>query len=105
MAGAIYLSNDNLLEIDGLKNTATDAYINNATVTATLVDEGGTAVVGETWPITLSYVSGSDGKYRGTLKDTLSLTAGLGYTAQITADGGADLKGYWEFPLRSAVRT
>ena len=103
-AKAIYLSNDHLLELRGLKNIATDAYIDDATVTATLVDEEGVEVAGQGWPLTLSYVSGSDGIYRGTLTDSLSLTEDLEYTAKITASGGSDLAGYWEIPLRAAIR-
>lgn len=103
-AKAIYLSNDHLLEVRGLKNIAADEYIDDATVTVTLVDEEGAEVSGQSWPLTLSHVAGSDGIYRGTLTDSLSLTVDLEYTAQITASGGSNLAGYWEIPLRAAIR-
>ncbi len=105
MAQALYKSNDNLLEIDGLKNAATDAYIDDATVTVTLVDAEGAEVTGQSWPTTMSYVASSNGKYRAVLKDALSVTNLDRYTAKITADGGSDLLGYWEFPLSAIVRT
>lgn len=105
MASALYVGNDNVLEVDGLKNAVADTYINNATVSVILVDKNGEQVEGDTWPKTMDYVADSDGKYRCTLKDTLSLSPMEAYTATITADGGADLKGYWEFALRSATRT
>lgn len=100
----IYVGNDNVLKVTALADDA-GTYINTATVTATLEDESGAEVSGETWPITLSYVSASDGNYQGVLKDTLSLSTVKEYTAKITADDGANKKGYWEFPLRSAART
>ena len=99
----IYISNDNLLTLDALTNTADSSFINDATVTVTLVDSTGTEVTGETWPLAMSYVSSSNGKYQATLTDSLSLSKGT-YTAQITANGGAGLLGYWEITLRALVR-
>ena len=101
----LYIENDNLLELDGLQNAATDAYVNGATVTVTLRDQEGTAVTGQTWPATMYYVANSNGKYRATLEDVLSLTSRKRYTAEIDADGGAGLKGHWEFPLKALKRT
>ena len=100
MTEIVYHQNDNLLEVDLLKNVDTAAYINNATVTATLKDASGNNVVGETWPLTMSYVAASNGKYRAKLKDTLTLIPGRGYVAEITADGGADLRAFWELPVK-----
>ena len=104
-AKAIYLSNDHLLELRGLKNIAADEYIDDATVTVTLVDEEGVEVAGQSWPLTLSYVPGSDGIYRGTLEDALDLTENLEYTAKITASGGSNLAGYWEITNRGTIRS
>jgi hypothetical protein len=85
-------ASDNLLKVSGLKNEATGAYLNSATLTATLYDTGGTEIVGETWPISLSYVADSDGIYQGNLKDTLTLAPGDVVKIVIVADDGADLK-------------
>lgn len=101
----IYKGNDNLLEIDLLTNDATGAFINAATVTVTLVDVEGSEVAGQSWPTTLSYVSASDGKYRATLQDVLTLTASDIYTAKITADGGPGLLAYFELGLVVKIRT
>jgi hypothetical protein len=84
--------NDNVLEILGLRNEITDAYINDATVTVTLTETDGTEIVGQSWPLSLPYVAGSNGNYRVTLKDTLTLTDIDEVIATIDADGGADLK-------------
>lgn len=94
-----YYKSDNLLEVDELKNKITGAYINNATVTCTVVDDQGVQVSGETWPITLNYVAASNGKYRGNLKDTLNVSLDRYYYAEITADAGTDLKRFWRIQL------
>jgi hypothetical protein len=39
------------------------------------------------WPASMPYVTGSDGDYSVTLEDTLVLTTGVTYYAEITADG------------------
>lgn len=95
MSDVLYLQSDNLLELKGLKNAASGAYINNATVTVTLVDASGTSVSGQSWPATLSYVSGSNGDYRLTLEDTLPLSENGTYVARVTAIGDG-LKRYFE---------
>ena len=105
MSATIYISNDNLLEVRSLYDEGADAYVNDATVTVTLEDIAGTEIVGETWPLSLSYVSASNGIYQATLADTLTLTAGTKVVAKVTADGGAGKKGYWEKTLTVANRT
>jgi len=104
MIEEIYILNDNLLVLDGLKNQQDGSYLNAATVTCTLVNGNGTNVAGQTWPLALVFQAGSNGKYVGTLEDTLSLSEGQVYTARIDADGGAGLKGHWEIPLKAQVR-
>ena len=101
----LYVSNDNLLTVDELYDVVGAAYLNAATVTVTLVDSSGSEVTGQSWPTTLAYVASSNGKYRAVLEDGLGLTAGQPYTAKVTADGGADKKGYWEVPCRAITRT
>lgn len=83
----IYLANDNLLELQGLTNVANAAYVNTATVSATVVDKNGTNVAGQSWPLTLSYVTASNGNYRGTLEDALSLTENEDYTVRVAVSG------------------
>jgi hypothetical protein len=103
MALGVYFSSDNLLEVTGLKNAASGNFVNNATVTANIVDSDGNAVTNAT-NISLSYISGSNGNYRGTIPDTADIDRSAEYVAQITADGGAGLKAYWEIDLQSQVR-
>lgn len=100
----LYIGNDNLLEIAGLKNELTGLDLNGATVTVTLLDADGAEVGGEVWPKALDYVTGSDGIYRCTLPYTLSLTAGRRYTTQITADAGNGLRALWELECVARAR-
>jgi hypothetical protein len=86
-----YLNSDNIITISGLKDVTADTFINTATCAVTLYDSNDVEVSGETWPLTLNYVSASDGIYRATLADTLSVSAGE-YTAIVTADDGAGQK-------------
>jgi len=104
MAEILYIANDNLLRLSGLRNESTEDYVNNATVTVTLKDSGDSPVSGQAWPLTLVYVATTNGRYEGTLEETLVLVADASYTAEIDAVL-VDLKAHWEFPLLAEVRT
>lgn len=82
MSLVLYIDNDNRIKLSGLKD-ADDTYQNSATVTVTLKDASGNEVSGQSWPLTMSYVSGSDGNYQAVLDDGLSLTAGQRLTAVV----------------------
>lgn len=70
------------------KGMATDegTVINDATVAFTLKDSSGVAVSGAS-AITMGYVAGTSGNYRGILSNTVTagLTAGARYQIVITA--------------------
>ena len=84
----VYINNDNYLIIEELQNDLTDAYIADATATVTLTDTLTAAEVsGATWPLAMTYISGTVGSYSVLLADTLSLTAGRNYTATIAVTG------------------
>lgn len=100
----LYIGNDNVITLSGLQDSIDDSYKNAASVTVTLVDSEGTEVAGETWPLSMAYVAASNGEYRATLADTLTLEAGE-YIAQVSADAGAGLKGYWEISVTVQTRT
>lgn len=76
--------NDQFIEIDGLQDPTTGAFVNNATVTATLVDQYGNAVPGCT-NVTLNYLATTNGNYRGLVEQTFNPIIGAGYTLQVTA--------------------
>lgn len=100
----LFVGNDTVLEIRGLKNEVTGGFLNAAAVSATLVDAEGDEVTGQGWPVNLSYVAGSDGVYRVTLPYSLGLTAGGRYTANVSANGGAGLRASWKIPCVARAR-
>ena len=93
MTESILISNDNSIQVE-CQDPRTLAYINNATVTCTLKDANGVNVVGQSWPLTLVYVSGSNGLYRGILEEELVLVGQAPYFAHIDVDAGSDVKGF-----------
>lgn len=100
----LYVGNDLVIKLSALTNVETGAFINAAAVSVTLSDRIGVEVPGETWPLALAYVTGSDGIYRATLKDTLDIIVGKTYTAEIIADGGDGLRGKWTEYVPAEVR-
>jgi len=104
---SIFADNTSRIELRGLRvNTAVDTFewINDATVTATITDSAGAEVVGETWPLTLNYESGSDGNYSAVLDDELSIADRDNLTAVLTATSGSSV-GKWTCPVQVATRT
>ena len=88
-AFTLYIDNDNLITLSGLTNPATGAYVNDATVQlVSLLDSTSTEVTGVSWPLSMSYVSSSNGDYRGTIDKLAALTNGARYTGSITAVSG-----------------
>lgn len=102
---SIYMQSDNVITVSEVKNALTDAYINNATVTCTLKDSAGVNVLGQTWPLTLSYVSASNGVYKGTLEDGLTLVRGRYYVAHVDIDAGSDLIDHIEIGYTAAIKS
>lgn len=100
----LYLGSDMLFEMAGLRDQVTGDYLNAATVTVTLKDSAGVNVTGETWPLALAYVTSSNGVYRATLKDTLSLTANARYVATVIADAGSGKTARWELDVVARTR-
>jgi len=100
----IYITNDNVIELTGLQSAVDETYQNSATVTVTITDSAGEEVAGETWPLAMAYVSGSDGDYRANLADTLTLVDGASYTAAVTADAGVNGLATWTERLTARTR-
>ena len=100
----IFVGNDMLLEVSGLKDDVTGDYLNAATVTVTLKDSAGSNVSGQAWPLTLSYVTASNGVYRATLIDSLSVTANARYVATVIADGGEGKRAQWSLDVVARTR-
>ena len=101
----VFVANSNLLTLVGLKAFIGGAFVNDADVEVTVVDSEGVNVAGATWPQIMGYVAASDGNYRVVLTHELAFEAKRNYTAKITADGGVDRIGYWEFKFKPLIRT
>ncbi len=64
-----YKENDNLIRWDGMARASDGAYVNDATVTFSLKDSDDEELVSGSMP----YVSGSNGRYQGTVQSTVGL--------------------------------
>lgn len=101
----LYLGNNSIVDVTGLRNENTGAYVADAVVSVTLLDQTGRPVIGSDWPLTLAYLAGSNGVYRATLPHTLDLVEGGRYLARIVADSGAGLQAQWDMPCVGRLRT
>jgi len=97
ISAKIFIDNtDHVLTVDGLDDAISPgSYINGATVQITLTDLAGVNISGEIFPLALTYVAASNGKYQNTLRDTLDVAAGDVVKVLITADNGAGYHREW----------
>ncbi len=82
---SLSISSDNIVSLNGLKDQIAGTYVNNATVSATLM-QGSTQVT----TFTLNYVSNSNGVYEGLLRNSVTgalIPDGI-YTVLLTAQTG-----------------
>lgn len=100
----LYDGNDMVLEVASLKNDVSGEFLNEATVTVSLADSAGEPVAGNPWPLALEYLEDSNGVYRATLADTLTLSPGARYVAEVIADAGSGQRGKWEVDCVCRVR-
>ena len=86
-----YIGSDNVIQLADFYDAVAGSYLNSATVTATMTDLSGNEVTGVTWPMTLSYVAASNGKYLVTVDKAAVVTENATYFVTITAaEGGID---------------
>lgn len=105
----VYVGNDNVVRLTGaravnLSDGASTFLDGTATVTFRLQTPDQVDVAGETWPVTMEYILGSDGDFLGILRDTLALTPGTLYTFVGTADHGVDQHGAWRIVVMATER-
>lgn len=103
MNAKLYVGNDNLVTVTGLFDRVLGQYVNAASVTATVLDQNGATVSGITLPISLAYLSGSNGDYYGTLGQALNIIDGASYKAVITASSLAG-EALWTIPVQAINR-
>ena len=79
-------------------------YVNDATVTATITDASDVDVTGQTWPVTLDYVTGSDGVYKKTIGPVSGIAADTVYKVIFDVTGAGGLIAQWVHTVTSSVR-
>lgn len=101
---ALYIGNDNVVEVDALRDGLKGPYINNAVVACGVFDDDGNPVGGLSFPVPLDYVEGSNGKYRAILDKALDIEKNEFYTViiDVTALGGLDA--HWELRVQGLTR-
>ena len=98
----LYVGNDCVLELQ-TKDAINASDLSGAAVTYVLKDDAGATVASGS--MTYIELSGGYYKFRATLVDTLTITAGDSYTAEVDADGGDGEKGHWEQAVTAQTRT
>jgi len=78
--------------------------VNDATVTVTILDSNDVELVGESWPVTLPFVSGSKGVYRKTFDPFVNLIVGDIYKIILNVVGADSLKSECETKCRATSR-
>ena len=100
MSFKLLIRNDNIIEAQNVLNTVTGSNINNASAIITIsLAATSASIAGESWPLTMAYVTASSGKYRATLKNTLSVTENKKYIGTLLIDAGNGLRGEWTVPI------
>jgi hypothetical protein len=75
----LYIGNTNILNVKNLRTVTSTgtAYINNSTsVEATLQDSDGNEIANQSWPLKLTYISGSTGVYDGVVENDIDVDDG-----------------------------
>lgn len=83
-----------------LSNPILNDFVNDAAVTAKIVDLSDTEIEAT---FNLGYVTGSDGLYRTTLPPVSGLVLNKIYTVVIDALGADSLVGHWEANVRAGL--
>jgi len=78
--------NSSVIEHQVTNPLAVPIFVNDAAVTVTILDNTSTEIPDEAWPVTLPFVSGSDGIYRKSF-DPFNLVVGEIYTVIINVVG------------------
>jgi hypothetical protein len=98
-----YPLNSTVISVTGLQDFLSGAYLDAATVAATLMDEKGNAdpVINS---LPLTYIPASNGNYQGIVPNTFNATVGSRYQLKITALQGLE-QAVWTFDAAVRFRT
>ncbi len=100
----IYVGNDNPVTFEGVQD-ADGNFVSNAAVTMTLAHPDSPSVNLLGSAVTLSYVTGSNGRYRGVIQSTVLLTAGVTYELIISATVNGDAQTSIKVAAEALTRT
>lgn len=102
MSLVLYVGNSNVIELQTLTNSATDAVDTGATVEVTLKTLAGVNVTGQSWPLALTHASA--GTYRATMDSAAAIVANRKYVAHVDVTGSGSEVAHWEVPTTAEVR-
>lgn len=87
----VFINNDNVIFVRGLRNVMEPEgqYLNDATVEVTLKNHMNQEVSGQSWPLTLAYITDSDGDYQGQLEDGIAMAPAT-HKLAVHVDAGSD---------------
>lgn len=101
----LLVANDQTIQVSGVTNQETGAFVNDATVNVSLKTPDGSYVSGQDWPLVLEYEVASDGNYSGLISRDVSLVHNTQYIIEISVAGGDGLAGFWRFARPAKYRT
>ena len=99
----VYVDNDILIKLSGVKLASSGAFVNDASVELTIKDSAGADLGGISWPLGMNY-TGTDGEYSALVDKAALLVDKEGYTAIIDAATPGNVDGHWEIPLGAETR-
>jgi hypothetical protein len=99
------INNSNLIQVLNVIDMSRNEVINDAQVFMTLKDINGDDVGGVTWPISLGYVSGTDGMYSGILPPYIELFEGAEYSLIVDIFSSNNGAGEKVIPCLAVVRS
>ena len=104
MAEILYAQNTHTFYVSNVQ-ALTGEFLSTASAVVTLYDRTKhTEITGQSWPLTLSYISTTSGDFRGILSASMQVVTNQLLVAQLTITT-ANAKGYWEVPVVVQVRT
>ena len=84
----LYFANDIDLVVDQLRVAETGVFLGSATITASILNSAGTAITGADG-ISLTVENADEGRYRGRVESTASLSVDGSYAVRVTISSGS----------------
>lgn len=101
---SVYPDNSLVFETTLTNPNESPIYVNDAAVSLTVYDMLDVELPSQAWPLTLSYVSLSDGVYQAVVSSLADLVVGTEYKVVVKALGADSLEGSWAYYVRATER-